>query len=203
MKEQELAALFGLFVERVVRPEVKLKHEEVQDYYEKHRNEYLGASMVKLDGLTFTGAGDAENALASIQRGTDLGWLRENASGLAAGDAPGRFAFSDGYVPASDLPEAFRAVISGAAPGELRIATVEGALSYLLIVQDVRAPEPLPLEQVKGDIEQKVYREKLDAAVDSWADKLRPSYDVQVYLRGGAMTDPATSTMARKNDGLH
>lgn len=206
MREYEGSVLFGLFVERVVRPSVKLKHEEVQAYYDAHRGEYLQQPRFLLDGIAFADRAAAEQALNSLARGTDLTWLRQNGPGRAEPSAEGLFAFPDRDVPLSELPESFRAELEGARPGDRRVADGGTGLAYVLIVRDVREPEPQPLDQVKGEIERAVYRDRMEAAINGWADRVRPSYDVQVFLRGGeADAQPAdpTTSLVRKSDDDH
>ena len=74
-------------------------------------------------------------------------------------------------------------MISGAKTGEFKLyASPEGHF-YVLFIQEVIPAKPQPYEEVKNNIGQKIFNEKLNKAVEDWADKLRAVSEVKVYLK--------------------
>jgi hypothetical protein len=61
------SVLFGAFVNKVIVPDIKLKEEEIKDYYNKHIKEYTLPEMMKIYGLVFAKREDAEGAVACCQ----------------------------------------------------------------------------------------------------------------------------------------
>ena len=53
--------------------------EQKEAYYETHKAEFTTPEMIRLDVISFTQATAAEQALARLNAGADLGWMREHA----------------------------------------------------------------------------------------------------------------------------
>jgi hypothetical protein len=81
------------------------------------------------------------------------------------------------------LPEGVQNVVSGAKPGDFRLyASPEGSF-YVLYIYHVVAPKPKPFDDVKAEIAEVVYKDKLRKAVEVWAGKLKEYYPVEIYRK--------------------
>ncbi|OGW45733.1 MAG: hypothetical protein A2078_02715 [Nitrospirae bacterium GWC2_57_9] len=181
MKDYEDNLLFGLFVERVIKPDVKPTEEELKTYYEKHRNDYLLAAKVRFESLAFTGEKEAADALNKLKAGTELRWLRENAPGRAAAEE-GTLLYSGDFVSIDELPASLREALADAHPGEFKLAGLPDGTAYVLAVQETKAPEPIPFQQLEEQIGQKLSEENIRKVLDTWTDKLKEGTEVTLYL---------------------
>jgi hypothetical protein len=175
--------VFDSFIQKVIVPENKMKEEEVKGYYTAHLKEYSYPEMLKVQSLAFSGRPAAENAMRKLREGTDYGWLAANADGQVARGAPGVLAFDGRPVTTDSMPGGLQKVLAGSKAGDHRLyASPEGPF-YVLAVQQVIASNPRPFEEVRTEIAQKLYKEKLTKSVDDYARKLRAHSKVAVYLK--------------------
>ena len=183
VKEYENSVIFGAFVQKAIVPDVKVTEEEIKAYYSKHIGEYTFPAMMKIRSLAFAKRNDAERAIEKLRNGTELQWLMENAEGQVAKNTPDLLSFDGKSVAVRDLPEGVRKVLSGAKPGDFRLYASPEGYFYILSIEDVVPAKPQSFEEAKKGIANKVFSEKLNKAVEAWADKLRAASDVKVYLK--------------------
>lgn len=179
--EQEEALLFGTWVQRAIVPEVKVEERDAQAHYDAHASDYSYPQFYKLDGLAFADVAQAQAALAKLQAGTDLGWLRQNAPGqLAETDRKIQLGTT---VAASALPAEMAKALAGAHVGDVRLyAAADGA--YVLQVVSEKAPVAQPYVEVREAIVRKLYAQQVEAKVRAYVEKLRAATTVQVFITG-------------------
>jgi hypothetical protein len=80
------------------------------------------------------------------------------------------------------MPAGLQKALAGSKAGDQRLyASPEGPF-YVLAVQQVIASNPKPYDEVRTEIAQKLYGEKLKKAIDEYSRKLRAQSKVTVYL---------------------
>lgn len=184
-QENRNGVLFGEFVRKVIAPDVKVGDEEEKEYYQAHIGEYTYPEMVRIDGLVFSDKKSAEEAIEKLRKGADFQWLRMNAEGQvdpSKGDT--LVDFRGQLLAATSLPEGAIKAISGAAAGDYRLYADPGNAYYVLNLMERFPSKPIPLETVKGELEKKVFAEKLRRVLRDWEEKLRKASDVQIYATG-------------------
>jgi parvulin-like peptidyl-prolyl isomerase len=184
-QENRNGVLFGTFVQKVISPDVKVSDEDLNGYYQAHLAEYTYPEMVRMDSLLFSDKGKAEEAIEKLRKGADFQWLRANADGqvdpAAAESLP---VFRGELLTATTLPDGVRKAIAGAAPGDYRLYADPGKAYYVLDLLERIPSKPMPLEAVKGELEKKVFAEKLHRVLRDWEEKLRKASDVKIYATG-------------------
>lgn len=177
--------LFGTFVQKVIGPDVKVEDEELTGYYQAHVNEFAYPEMVRIDDLVFSEKAKAEDAIEKLRKGADFQWLRLNADGqLNSAQEEGLQRFKGQLVKITTLPDGVRNAISGAGPGDYRLYADHGSTFYILRILERVPSSPMPLESVKGEVERKVYSEKLQRVLRDWETKLREASDVKIFVTG-------------------
>jgi hypothetical protein len=183
LKEEENALIFGAFVAKAVAPDIKLREEELKTYYDQHIEEYTYPEMMKIDSLAFSKREDAEKAIVSLRRGTDLRWLKANAEGQVDKNTKGVLSFEGNLLTTKDLPENVGKAVSGAKSGDSRLLANHDNYFYVLSIQEVIPPRPEPYPEAREKIAKKIYNQKLTKALEEYADKLRAVSDVKIYLK--------------------
>lgn len=185
VQENRNGVLFGTFVQKVITPDVKVSDEELNGYYQTHISEYTYPEMVRIDGLMFSDKGSAEEAIGKLRKGSDFQWLRANAEGqVEVAEGENLLVFRGDLLAATSLPEGVRKAIDGAGPGEYRYYADPGNAYYVLDLLERIPSKPMPLENVKGELEKKVFAEKLQRVLRDWEEKLRKASDVKIYATG-------------------
>ena len=157
-----------------------MTEKDVRAYYDSHKKEFAYPVFYRLDGLAYENVKDAQAALDKLRAGTDLKWLKANTTGqLDEHKATYKF----GGVPIADtgMPASSRSSSPRRRWG--RQAVQRGRP----VVRRPRASEVTPesqkpFDEVKADIEQKLFFDKVNAAIADWAGKLRKVRPVKVYL---------------------
>jgi hypothetical protein len=175
--------VFDAFVQKVIAPENKMKEEEVKGYYTAHLKDYSYPEMFKVRSLAFSARPAAETAIRKLREGTDYGWLASNADGLVPKGAPGVLAFDGRPVTTDSMPVGLQKALAGAKSGDERLYASPEGHYYVLAVQQVIGADPRPYDEVRMEIAQKLYAEKLKKAVEDYARKLREHSKVAVYLK--------------------
>jgi parvulin-like peptidyl-prolyl isomerase len=177
----ERALLFGTFVEKVIRPDVKVAEAEATTFYDKNKAKFTSPEMLKLDGFAFEKAADAEAALAKLKDGTDFAWLRNTAPGQVPVEK--RSLVFDGHtVSAGALGPDLAKSLAGVRAGDYRLYGAGDAEYYVVKVLEQTPPATQPYAEVREAIGKKVFGEKMDKAIADYAAKLRKAQRVEVLL---------------------
>jgi hypothetical protein len=123
--------LFGMFIDRVVVPDVKVNEEDQRAYFQDHRQEYRDPEMMKVVGLAFGTKRDAGAALAKLKKGTDINWVRANAEGLVDMSDQG-LPFDGRVFTTNSLPKDIREAVVGARQGDFRLYRLPTAIFLFL-----------------------------------------------------------------------
>lgn len=183
VREYEISVLLDQVVRKVVAPEVKLTEEEVRAYYDGHRAEYSTPEMVRIRSLVFADRKSAEATLESLRKGSDFQWAADHADAQVDPGAKGVLVFDGRPIVTSALPEGVRKAVAGARAGDARLYASPEQHLYVLFVQGLVPSEPVPYEQVRKEISEKILHVKLRTAMEEYADKLRSLSNVKVYLK--------------------
>jgi parvulin-like peptidyl-prolyl isomerase len=174
--------VFSAFVQKVIAPENKMKEEEVKGYYTVNLKNYSYPDMMKIRSLAFTRRGAAEDALRKLREGSDYGWVSSNAEGQVDKGAEGLLSFDGQPVMTDSMPDALRTALTGCKSGDLRLYASPDGRFYVLSVQEVIANGAKPYDQVRDDVAKKLYGDKLQRGIDTYAARLRAQSKVATYL---------------------
>ena len=183
IREFRLSSLFGLFVERVVIPDVKVTDDKLKSYYQDHKGEYTDPKMLKMISLNFGNKRDAEAALKKLKKGDDINWVRTNAEGLVGGaDAEEGSTTGTLIVTMNSLPKEMAKAVAGAKAGDFRLSAGPEDRFSVLSIQEVIPARQKPYEEVKEQIYGAVTNAEISRIVEEWFTKLRAPADIKVYL---------------------
>jgi parvulin-like peptidyl-prolyl isomerase len=181
LRDGENAYLFGSFVSRVVAPEVEVKPEEEQAWYDAHKADYTYPAFYKLDAVGFLKVEDAQAAAAKLRQGTDLKFLRANADGQVPSREARLKVDGSATTSAASLPEGVAKALEGARAGDVRVLSTEGQ-HYAVLVVEATPPRQQPIDEVRPAIKERVFGEALSRSVEDWFKKLRAGRTVEIYL---------------------
>jgi len=181
----QFSGLMGLFIEKVVIPDITVTDDEMRSYFQDHKGEYLDPEMLKMVSLDFGNKRDAEAALAKLKKGADINWVRANAEGLVAspdeenGSTTGML-----ILTTKSLPEEMAKSLAGAKAGDVRLSAGPDGRFSVVSVQEVIPARQQPFEQVRKELWKKVFDATLSKSMEDWFRKLREAASVKIYLSG-------------------
>ncbi len=182
VKDYENSVLFGVFLQKVIRPEIRLDDKELRAYYDRHLAEFSTPGMMRIDGLVFSRKARAKEAMHKLKEGAEFSWVAANADGQVDGNSEDVLRFDGKPVAVTSLPKDVQDVVTGASAGDVRLYESPEGYAYVLSMKDVVPARPRPYEQAVGEIAQKVTAEKLKRGVEEYAGSLRKAYPVKVFL---------------------
>jgi hypothetical protein len=180
--ELERKTLFDTFMQKVIKPEVRLTEEDVRSYYDEHIQEYQTPAMFKVKSLPFNREEDALNAVEKLKSGSDFKWVSANVKGLAHVKDDDLLQFDNNILSNSSLPTKLQGLTSGIKIGDTLIYPGEDNIYYVLLFENVFPPEDKPYESVRAGILKIVFQKKVEAVLDEWVDKLKDVYKTRVYI---------------------
>jgi hypothetical protein len=182
VKTYENSVVFGVFVQKVVIPEVTVMESEAKAYYDKHRSEYTSPELMRLDSIVFKKRGDAETAMQKLREGDQLSWLKAHAEGQVDKDANELIVLEGNVITTNELPDGLRNALSGVSSGDLRLYESPEGYFYVISIVNVYPPETEPYLSVRESIARNLFDERVKKGVEDWTEKLRAVADVKTYI---------------------
>ncbi|MCJ7540356.1 MAG: peptidyl-prolyl cis-trans isomerase [Desulfobacterales bacterium] len=183
VKEYKNSVIFGAVINKAVAPEIKLKTEELKTYYKENSKDYTSPEMMKIKSLVFAKRNDAVEALDKLTKGTDFNWMSSHADDQVDKAEKGLLKFEGKLFVLNSLPEGVQKSVSNVKPGDFRLYESPEGHFYILYIYHVVEPKLQSFEDVKKKIAKKVYQNKINKAVEDWADKLKEYYPVKIYIK--------------------
>jgi len=183
VKANEDSLLFGVFVQKIVLPEIKIEESEIKVYYDGHLSAYTSSERMQLDSVVFTKRSDAEEAMRKLRSGDQLSWIKANAEGQVGKDAEGLLELSGTVVMVPTLAAGLKSALSGAGAGDFRLYESPEGYFYAISVVAMFPPSVQDYSAVRPAIARQLYTERVQTGVAGWIEKLRSAGTVAVYLK--------------------
>lgn len=194
--------LFGVFMDTVVVPQIKLKPADLVAYYKKNIADYSADEMMRIRAIVFKKSKDAEGAVLKLKHGDEFHWIKTNAQGQVSKDGNGLMDFGDKLIYVNTFPKDVQKALKGAKTGDARLYEGPKKLFYALYVEKEVPPAPKPFEEVKDEIKRKVFGEKFMDTSNQWFAKLRKAYDVRIYDDSLRVNHPDDAKKTNKTNKL-
>jgi len=180
----EDSILFGMFVNKVIAPDVKIAEEEVRKYYEEHTDDFSSPKMLRMDGLAFHELTDAESALEKLRKRADFKWVSANSPGQVESGTEGVLDFKNSLLSLTALPEDFQKDADRAKSGDVLLYAGPKGYHYVIAVGKVFPPTPQPYDGARGPIAKIIVGEKMQVLIDDWSEKLKGAYETRIFVTG-------------------
>ena len=181
VKSHEIASLFGIFIDKVVAPNIQLDNETLRTYYQNHSEDFATPQMIRIRSLVFWNRDDAVAAIQKLKAGTDFTWLGSNADGQVDKNEKGRLNFEGKLLTQNGLPADVQKAVSNAKPGDFKLYESPQGHFYVLSINQIIPPKSQPFESVRKEIAKKAFDEKVRATIEQWAEQLKEYYPVKIY----------------------
>ncbi|WP_029912616.1 peptidyl-prolyl cis-trans isomerase [Pelobacter seleniigenes] len=180
--EFERKTLFDIFMQKVITPEVRLTEDEIKGYYDSHLQDYMTPAMFRIKSLPFYSEQDAQSAAEKLRSGSDFKWVSANADGLVAVQNKDLLQFDRNILSLSSLPQNLQQQAAATKRGDTLLYADPNNFFYVLYFEDVFAAEPRPYQQVRKELLNIVYQNKVKKTLDEWVAKLKDAYETRIFL---------------------
>lgn len=178
------SVIFSFFIDRVLRPEIKISEEDIKAYYDEHVNDFIYPEMIKIDKIVFRDKNSAELAVDKLNKGADFKWVKANIEGQVSDETEGLLPFQGKFLIRKDLSEDISKVLTGVKIGDARLYEDPKGYFYVLYIQDIVPSKPQSLKEVRDMIYKRLYVKRLNSSIEEYAEKLKESAEVEIYLSG-------------------
>lgn len=148
-------------MEREVVSKAKVSPEEVEEYYNKHKDEFMSPEMVHIGHILIK---DNEKKIQEIYKqlgqGKDFSEIESEA-----GDP--------GFIPIDQLKPELRQIVDSLKPGEYSKIIKTDIGWHIIKLLEKKEPEPIPLSSAWDELEDKLFRKKLTQEHKKWITRLK------------------------------
>ena len=188
----------GVLIQEIRRQDieerVRISEPEIEQRYRENVDDYSRPPQVRLRELVIhigeAGADDARARIGEARRliesGTDfaeVAKVRSESESAESGGVLGLFAVRE-------LDESFRSVVDGLETEQVSEPLRIGESLYLLRVDERTEGSTIPLDEVRNQIAESLYGEKMESEMGSFVEKLRENAIVEVRLEDPAVAAP-------------
>ena len=164
----------------MVRQKVVVSEEEMREYYEEHKGEYEQPKQVRLRIIVHPSRTRLEQVRKDIvAREVSFAQAARSVSqgpGADQGGALGTFVWKD-------LKPAWRDILSDLRPGEIsRVFSLQGNYA-LLLLEDLADRKVQSFDELRSEIRQKIYGQKLENRYKEYIQGLREKAVISVRLQ--------------------
>lgn len=179
--------LISKLVNLEVKSRIAIPEEEVREYYEKHKDKlYLLSAKAKVADIFLPWGDDRETTIKIAQNIYDKIQLGESFKKMAALYSKGPFAQKGGemgWVKKGELVEALDSFIFSPKTknGDVKpIETPQGV--HIIKILEKQNRNYVPFEEVKKEIEKKLYNQVAEKRYKAWLDELVKKAYVKILL---------------------
>jgi peptidyl-prolyl cis-trans isomerase SurA len=172
-----------------VKSRIAVTDEEIKDYYENHQADYAGVKQYHLGSVVVRVLPEAtdEEVAAAEERARAIEMTLKTGAEGAFDDLAQRFSGDEsitsgdlGLFLLDELSEQIRDMVSGMKAGDVT-PVIEAPHGYqILVVLEITETPGKSLEEVKGEIHEKLYQEFVEEKYEAYVKKLRKRSYVKV-----------------------
>ncbi len=162
----------------MIARKVMVSQEEINAYYEAHKNEFIADRSVDISLIVFGPAANAEDVAAKIRRGELSFEEAAKTYSIAPGPENGRL----GFIPWNDLNDALRTEISmlrDEQASDIFLLDMNKAMLYLHSSTHGR---PMTLEEATPEIERILRTPLLETRFDEYTQQLRARAVIDIRI---------------------
>ncbi len=201
MEELKQQFFEGVLIQEIRRQDieerVRISEPEIEQRYRENVDDYSRPPEVRLRELVIhigeAGEAQARERIAEARRliesGTDFEEVAKVRSESESAESGGVL----GLFEVRELDESFRSVVEGLEAGQMSEPLRIGESLYLLRVDERTEGSTIPLDEVRNQIAEALYGEKMEAEMGNFVEKLRENAIVEVRLEEEATDSPSPS----------
>ena len=205
MEELKKQFFEGVLIQEIRRQDieerVRISEPEIEQRYRENVDDYSRPPQVRLRELVIhigdAGEADARTRITDARRMIETGAdfaevakVRSESESAESGGVLGLFAVRA-------LDESFRSVVDGLTAGQVSEPLRIGESLYLLRVDERTEGSTIPLDEVRNQIAEELYGEKMEAEMSNFVKKLRENAIVEVRLEDPAVAAPSGAPPSR------
>lgn len=169
--------LKNIFAKKIIVPEISISRAEMEEYYDKHKEDFARPASYKIQQITVKTMEEARKALDNLKGGASFSWLAKKMS-------KDEFATKGGYAgwKTNDEflgPEA--RVIDTLNSGEVSPVIELDGFFRIIRLQEKGDTEYEEFGAVRQLLQKRIFREKFNKIYDEYVGRLKESAKIDIY----------------------
>ena len=166
-----------IFTNQTVLPGISISREEMEDYYIKHKEDFIKPYRYRIQHITLKTMEDARDIVNSLDSGASFTWLAKKRSTDNFASKGG----DSGWQIKDELPAPVAEMIDTLKPGE--ISPVLEIDDYFMVIglKEKSEADFSELDAVKPIIQQSIFKEKYNEIYDDYVDRLKKDSRIEIY----------------------
>ena len=175
----------------LVRPRVNISEDDIRAQYDAANRRQAGVSRVNLQHILIAAPDDANDADKAAAKKKAALVIEKSRSGAPFGELAATYSDDGqtkssggdlGWIERNSLPTEWETVVFAMSKGEVRGPIQSPRGFHVFHVADVERGEQKPLEEMKDQIHNELFRVELDRETLLWIDELKKKAHVQTRL---------------------
>lgn len=159
---------------------VKVTSEEVEDYYQKNKEQYQEPEKVRLRWIVLSSQEQAQEVLEQLEQGADFSQL---AGQYSIDDDTRDRGGELGELSRAELPPEVAEIAFKLNPGEYSQQAVRTQRGYVIVQADERIPpRQKDLEEVESEVHSALISRKKEEKFRAWLEGLREEAEIKIYI---------------------
>lgn len=171
----------------------KVTDKDVKEYYDKHKDEMIMSSQVRLSHIVVKSEDEAKKAYERLQKGEDFAKV---AAEMSQDKATSKTGGDIGTFKRGDMAPQLEEVAFRLKKGEISMPVALKDGIHILKATDVKGTA-VDFEKAKGAIGQRIMAEKQRAAFDTLIEKLKKASKVEINKQALADLNTAPAAPAQ------
>ena len=177
LEEFKKVTLVTELFEKEIMTSAKVSDQEVKDYYDKHKEEFVPTTQIKASHILVKTEDEANKVLARLQKGEKFGDIAKAVS-IDPGSA--KNGGDLGYFSKGQMVPEFERAAANLNSGEISVPVKSQFGYHIIKVTDKKKGAPIEFEKIKDMISQKLSGEKQKGAFDHYMEGLKKNYKVEI-----------------------
>jgi parvulin-like peptidyl-prolyl isomerase len=177
LHSRETQLLVPRYLEEIVAANVEITAEEMQEYYDEHKSQFLRPPRVRLGQVTVATMEEAEKVAGLLRGGADIAWVAQQHSTDGFKDKGGMRGW---MVPTPGLDALQDRLLEVQAGDVLDPFGVEG--NYIVLKMMAREEQgPFEFDQISGNVRQTLFTDRFRMVLDRFITTLRERSEIVLY----------------------
>ncbi|PXF54090.1 MAG: hypothetical protein C4B57_08680 [Deltaproteobacteria bacterium] len=168
--------LVKAFKEKIVAPQISLSKKELENYYKKHKEDYLSPAQYDLRMIEVKSREAAEGIREELLAGADFPLLAREKSVAASARKGG----ATGWVSERRLPEKIKEEVERLKPGEIT-PVIEKDIHYVIVqLKEKKQGRLIPFAGVEERVKRALWMEKFNDFLNKYLKELRKISQIKI-----------------------
>ncbi|MBI5827887.1 MAG: SurA N-terminal domain-containing protein [Deltaproteobacteria bacterium] len=170
------------FINKEFRSKISIEDVDIEDYYRQRFDEFYGPASYRLNMIYVSNGESSKGRLKAVTEGIARG---EGFKELARRYSEGHEAANGGemgVMKSGEMNRSIEAAASKLKPGMVSppIQTPDG--TYLIQLVESIPPAPRPMEEIKAQIHDRLYKKIMDGRFNFWLSEVKKYANVEIRM---------------------